>query len=635
MILLTASKIKKSYGIDTILEDVSFTLSSGDRTGVLGINGAGKTTLFKLITDEISPDEGSIFRNKNIKISYMKQFGEYSSEKNAIDEVMGVFTHLVEMEQQLSDLNKKIEKQSLDEDILRFTELNQKYIDMGGLTYRGRIKSTLTGLGFSEEHFSVPLSSLSGGQRTRVMLAKVLLENADVLLLDEPTNHLDIDAVTWLEDFLQSYPGSILLITHDRYFLDKVTNKIYEIEHHKLKEYNGNYSYYKQKKDADRAAEEKDYALKEKEIKRLEGIIAQQKKWNRERNLRTAESKQKAIDRIEQTMVKPEKTLDTLNFKFNFMADCANDVLTVENVSKKFDETVLFDNVNFEVKKGDRVFIMGANGCGKTTLLKILLGRMRSDSGRFKTGPRVESAYYDQAQCDLDDSKTIFEEISDFLPALDNTTIRSALAVFLFKGEEVFKQIGTLSGGEKARVAFAKLMLSKANFLLLDEPTNHLDIPSKEAIEAALGAYEGTLLTVSHDRYFVNKLATKIYLLSKEGITVIHGDYDEYIRTKKLLEEKSEPEKKISSNALDYKQQKALESEKRKLRTKISRAEERITELEEETLQLSEEISNPEISSDFEKIMELNNILTEKNQELERVMEEWEQYSQELDMLES
>ncbi|MBO5452569.1 MAG: ABC-F family ATP-binding cassette domain-containing protein [Clostridia bacterium] len=635
MILLTASKIKKSYGIDTILEDVSFTLSSGDRTGVLGINGAGKTTLFKLITDEISPDEGSIFRNKNIKISYMKQFGEYSSEKNAIDEVMGVFTHLVEMEQQLSDLNKKIEKQSLDEDILRFTELNQKYIDMGGLTYRGRIKSTLTGLGFSEEHFSVPLSSLSGGQRTRVMLAKVLLENADVLLLDEPTNHLDIDAVTWLEDFLQSYPGSILLITHDRYFLDKVTNKIYEIEHHKLKEYNGNYSYYKQKKDADRAAEEKDYALKEKEIKRLEGIIAQQKQWNRERNLRTAESKQKAIDRIEQTMVKPEKTLDTLNFKFNFMADCANDVLTVENVSKKFDETVLFDNVNFEVKKGDRVFIMGANGCGKTTLLKILLGRMRSDSGRFKTGPRVESAYYDQAQCDLDDSKTIFEEISDFLPALDNTTIRSALAVFLFKGEEVFKQIGTLSGGEKARVAFAKLMLSKANFLLLDEPTNHLDIPSKEAIEAALGAYEGTLLTVSHDRYFVNKLATKIYLLSKEGITVIHGDYDEYIRTKKLLEEKSEPEKKISSNALDYKQQKALESEKRKLRTKISRAEERITELEEETLQLSEEISNPEISSDFEKIMELNNILTEKNQELERVMEEWEQYSQELDMLES
>ena len=634
MIQLTASKIKNAYGIETIHEDVSFTVSSGDRTGILGINGAGKTTLFKLITDEISPDEGSIFKNKNIKISYMKQFGEYSSEKNAIDEVMTVFTHLVEMEQELGKLNKKIEQNGINEDILRFTELNQKYIDLGGLTYRGRIKSTLTGLGFSEEHFCVPLSSLSGGQRTRVMLAKVLLENADILLLDEPTNHLDIDAVTWLEDFLSDYSGSILLITHDRYFLDKVTNKIYEIEHHKLKEYNGNYSYYKQKKDADRAALEKDYALKEKEIKRLEGIIAQQKQWNRERNLRTAESKQKVIDRIEQTMVKPEKTLDTLNFKFNFMADCANDVLTVENMSKKFDETVLFDNVNFEVKKGDRVFIMGANGCGKTTLLKILLGRIRSDSGRFKTGPRVESAYYDQAQCDLDDSKTIFEEISDFLPALDNTTIRSALAIFLFKGEEVFKQIGTLSGGEKARVAFAKLMLSKANFLLLDEPTNHLDIPSKEAIESALNAYEGTLLTVSHDRYFVNKLATKIYLLSKDGITVIHGDYDEYIRTQKLIEEKNEPEKKASSNALDYKQQKALESEKRKLRTKISKAEERITELEEEIEKLSEEISKPENSSDFEKIMELNNLLTEKTAELEKTMEEWEGYCQTLEELE-
>ncbi len=624
MILLTASKIKKAYGIETILEDISFTVSSGDRTGILGINGAGKTTLFKLITDEISPDDGSIFRNKNIKISYMKQFGEYSSEKNATDEVMTVFSHMVEMEQELNELNKKIERDSNEELIARFTELNQKYIDSGGLTYRSRIKSTLTGLGFEEEHFSVPLSDLSGGQRTRVMLAKVLLENADILLLDEPTNHLDIDAVTWLEDFLQSYPGSILLITHDRYFLDKVTNKIYEIEHHKLKEYNGNYSYYKQKKEADRAALEKDYALKEKEIKRLEGIIAQQKQWNRERNLRTAESKQKVIDRIEQTMVKPEKTLDTLNFKFNFMADCANDVLTVENVSKHFDGNPLFENVNFEVKKGDRVFIMGANGCGKTTLLKILLGRARSDSGRFKTGPRVEYAYYDQAQCDLDDSKTIFEEISDFLPALDNTTIRSALAIFLFKGEDVFKQIGTLSGGEKARVAFAKLMLSKANFLLLDEPTNHLDIPSKEAIESALKAYEGTLLTVSHDRYFVNKLATKIYLLSKDGITVIHGDYDEYIRTKKLKEDSSEPEKKPSANALDYKQQKALESEKRKLRTKISRAEERITVLEEEINSISEEISKPEISSDFEKIMHLNNELTEKTAQLEETMEEWE-----------
>ena len=333
-------------------------------------------------------------------------------------------------------------------------------------------------------------------------------------------------------------------------------------------------------------------------------------------------------------MVKPEKTLDTLNFKFNFMADCANDVLTVENVSKHFDGVPLFENVNFEVKKNDRIFIMGANGCGKTTLLKILLGRTRADSGRYKIGPRVECAYYDQAQCDLDDSKTIFEEISDFLPALDNTTIRSALAIFLFKGEDVFKQIGTLSGGEKARVAFAKLMLSKANFLLLDEPTNHLDIPSKEAIESALKAYEGTLLTVSHDRYFVNKLATKIYLLSKEGITVIHGDYDEYIKIKSLKESISEPEKKPSSNALDYKQQKALESEKRKLKTKISRLEEKISVLEEEINSLSEEISKPENSSDFEKIMLLNNELTEKTALLEETMKEWEDFCTALEELE-
>ncbi len=630
MILLSASKINKSYGTDTILNDISFSVNSGDKIGILGVNGAGKTTLFKIISEELDPDSGSIYRSKQLKISYMKQHIDFNSENNAYDEVMTVFADLIKTEKELEILNRELENNPTDELIKKQSFLNEYFIENGGLTYKSMALSALKGLGIPENEIHLPVSVLSGGQRTRVMLAKVLLEKADILFLDEPTNHLDIESISWLEEFLGAYKGSIMLITHDRYFLDKVTNKIFEIEHHKLKEYNGNYSYYITKKTADEAAEAKDYALKEKEVQRLQGIIKQQKQWNREKNIKTAESKQKMIDRIESTMVKPEKTLSDIKFRFNFQEECANDVLITEKLSKSFSGTPLFNNINLDIKKSEKVFLLGPNGSGKSTLFKIILGQQRPDSGKIKIGPRVKIAYYDQTQSDLNLNKTIFNEIQDSFPYLTNTEIRSALALFLFKGEDVFKEISTLSGGEKARVCLVKLMLSKSNILFLDEPTNHLDIKSKEALENALSHYDGTLFVISHDRYFINKLANKIYVIGLNGEKCIKGGYDEYLSMQENNVVKIET---VSANKLDYKKQKELDSLKRKLTTKVTRAEETIFSLEEEIENINIKMNDEEISKDYEKIVELTNILEEKQHLLENAMTEWENASKELESL--
>ena len=621
MLILSASKLNKSYGTDKILEDVSFSVNSGDKIGILGVNGAGKSTLFKILTEEIECDEGSIYKSKQLKISYLEQHTSSSSTKNAYDEVMSVFSDLIKTEIELERLNKLIEINPEEELILKQSAISEDYIKNGGLTYKSRTLSALKGLGLSDEQIKLPLSSLSGGQRTRVMLAKILLDKSDILFLDEPTNHLDIDSIAWLENFLASYQGSIMLITHDRYFLDKVTNKIFEIEHHKLKEYNGNYSYYISKKNADRAAAEKDYALKEKEIKRLESIIEQQKRWNREKNIKTAESKQKVIDRIEKTMVKPERMLKDIKFRFNYQEECANDVLTANNLSKKFPDKTLFKNINIEIKKSEKVFLLGANGTGKSTLFKIIMGVDRPNSGTIKLGPRVKIAYYDQTQSDLNLNKTIFDEIQDSLPYLDNTSIRSALALFMFTGEDVFKEISTLSGGERARVCLTKLMLSKSNLLFLDEPTNHLDIMSKEALENALMQYDGTLFVISHDRYFINKLATKIYAITPDGEICINGGFDDYIKS---LEKPSLKETVVSSNKIDYKQQKEYESQKRKLATNIKRAEEKISELEAKIEEINKKLTCDDITSDYEQIVVLTDQLNEYNVELEVQMIEWE-----------
>lgn len=631
MILLSASKLNKSYGTDEILNDVSFSVNTGDKIGILGVNGAGKSTLFKILTGETEGDSGSIYKSKHLKISYMEQYPSDSSDKNAYDEVMTVFSDVIDMEKELNKINNEIEIDHSDELIQRQTVLNEKFIASGGLTYKSMAMSALKGLGLSDEEIKLPLNLLSGGQKTRVMLAKVILEKSDILFLDEPTNHLDIESVTWLENFLASYQGSILLITHDRYFLDKVTNKIFEIEHTHLKEYNGNYSYYIAKKNADNAALEKDYALKEKEIKRLEGIIEQQKRWNREKNIKTAESKQKVIDRIEKTLVKPEKSLKDIKFRFNFQEECANDVLSAKGLSKSFSGKTLFSDINIDIKKSDRVFLLGANGTGKTTLFKTILGQIRPDSGSVKLGPRVKIAYYDQTQSNLSMNKTVFDEIHDSLPYLTNTEVRNALALFLFKGDDVFKEISALSGGERARVCLTKLMLSKSNLLFLDEPTNHLDIMSKEALENALSYYDGTLFVISHDRYFINKLATKIYIISANGEKCILGGYDEYLR----LTQKQEPQKQniVTENKLSFKQAKEFESKKRKLNTKIRRTEEDISLLEEEIEKISALLDSAGKSGDYVEITKLTDELSEKQSELDLKMIEWENASEELNFM--
>ncbi len=631
MILLSASKISKSFGITEILKDISFSVNSGGKIGILGVNGAGKSTLFNILCEELSPDEGTIYKSADLKICHVKQQIECHSSKTPYETVLESFEHITDIEKQLAVYEKEMAENPTDELIQKHHNLNQLYIDEGGLTYKSMITSALNGLGIENELFHIPMSSLSGGQRTKVALAKILLQKSDILLLDEPTNHLDIKAITWLEGFLSSYSGAILLVTHDRYFLDSVTNKIFEIEHHKLKEYNGNYSDYVKQKDEIRKAELKDYTLKAKEIKRLEGIIAQQRQWNREKNIKTAESKQKVIDRIEETMVKPEKTLDSLAFKFNLAEECANDVLTGESLSKGFGDNLLFANVNIDIKKGEKVFLLGENGSGKTTLFNIIMGRLKPDSGKIKIGPRVKVSYYDQTQSTLNLSNTIFDEISDTYPAMDNTAIRSALAVFLFKGEDVFKEISTLSGGERARVSLCKLMLSKANFLFLDEPTNHLDIPSKEALENALLSYNGTLFIISHDRYFINKLATKIYEISKDGEKCVNGSYDYYLSFNKRQNELNAVKEEKEIKGLDFKQQKELESAKRKLRTKITKLEETISQKEEEKAEIEAQLSMPENASDFTLLSELTAKLEEIDTQLMEAMEEWESTQNELE----
>lgn len=624
MILLSASKISKSFGETEIIKDISFTVNHNDKIGILGVNGAGKSTLFNIITDELSPDSGNIYKTNDLKICYIKQQIECLSDKTPYQEVLSSFEDVISLEKEIEALNDIIEKCPDNDLIQKHHNLTQKYVELGGMTYKSMIHSTLTGLGIDESKFNLPMSSLSGGQRTKVALATILLKKSQLLLLDEPTNHLDISAVEWLENFLASYKGAVMIITHDRYFLDKVTNKIFEIEHHKLSEYNGNYSTYISQKEALKAAQLKDYTLKAKEIKRLEGIIAQQKQWNREKNIKTAESKQKVIDRIEQTMVKPEKTLDTLAFNFNLAQECANDVLTAKDISKKFDDKFLFSDINLEVKKGEKIFLLGDNGSGKTTLFNILTGKIPKSSGNIQIGPRVKIAYYDQTLSSLSPQKTIFDDISDTYPYLNNTQIRSALAVFLFKGEDVFKEISLLSGGERARVALCKLMLSKSNFLFLDEPTNHLDIPSKEALETALNGYNGTLFIISHDRYFINKLASKIYDISADGFTCTMGSYDYYLTKKANKTQTNEMVKE--EKGLDFKQQKEIESQKRKLRTKINRTEELIQQLEDEKKDLETQISLPENMSDFELLTKLTERLNETDNKLMQAMMEWEEY---------
>lgn len=630
MAILTVNNIKKMFGTDVIIQDITFEVQKGDRIGLVGINGSGKTTLFKVLNGEYTADEGTFTPARETSIGYMEQHVCRDMEKPAFDEVMTVFAPLLKMEAEIEVLTTKISEmpENLNELIEKQAELNDRFIADGGLTCRNRAKSTLIGLGFAPEQIYAPIGVLSGGQKAKIQLAKMLLGESNLLLLDEPTNHLDIPSVEWLEDFLKNYNGSYIVISHDRYFLDAVTNRTFEIENTHLTEYKGNYTKYLQLKEENRLAMQRVYDNTQREIKRIEGIIEQQKRFNQERNYVTIASKQKSIDRLQATLEKPEDDPDTIKFQFKASQRGGNDVLEAEELALSFGDHRLFKNVNLDIKRGEKVFLIGPNGCGKTSLLKVLLHIYKQTFGDFRFGANIDIGYYDQAQGNLDESKTVIDEIWDLHPYMTQTQVRSALAVFLFKGEDVYKPVKGLSGGERARVLLLKLMLSKANLLILDEPTNHLDIGSCEALENALLGYDGTLFVVSHDRYLINKLADKIYYLTPSGTTLYLGNYDAYLEARQKQETAKAAAEAENGNAVPkantvYKQKKERASEIRKRRAALSKCEREIEAVEAEIDTLNEQLSNPETASDYEKMMEITNKITEQKALADSLMNDW------------
>lgn len=630
MAILTVNNIKKMFGTDVIIQDITFEVQKGDRVGLVGINGSGKTTLFKVLNGEYTADEGTFTPARETSIGYMEQHVCRDMEKPAFDEVMTVFAPLLKMEAEIEALTTKISEmpENLNELIEKQAELNDRFIADGGLTCRNRAKSTLIGLGFAPEQIYAPIGVLSGGQKAKIQLAKMLLGESNLLLLDEPTNHLDIPSVEWLEDFLKNYNGSYIVISHDRYFLDAVTNRTFEIENTHLTEYKGNYTKYLQLKEENRLAMQRVYDNTQREIKRIEGIIEQQKRFNQERNYVTIASKQKSIDRLQATLEKPEDDPDTIKFQFKASQRGGNDVLEAEELALSFGDHRLFKNVNLDIKRGEKVFLIGPNGCGKTSLLKVLLHSYKQTFGDFRFGANIDIGYYDQAQGNLDESKTVIDEIWDLHPYMTQTQVRSALAVFLFKGEDVYKPVKGLSGGERARVLLLKLMLSKANLLILDEPTNHLDIGSCEALENALLGYDGTLFVVSHDRYLINKLADKIYYLTPSGTTLYLGNYDAYLEARQKQEAAKAAAEAEKENAVPrantvYKQKKERASEIRKRRAALSKCEREIEAAEAEIDTLNGQLSDPETASDYEKMMEITNKITEQKALADSLMNDW------------
>lgn len=625
MILMNGSGIKKMFLDETLFDGVSFSIDSSDKIGFVGINGAGKSTLFKIITGQMDYDDGEIFKNKLTKIGYLDQYACSDSENTIMDEMLGAFSEVIDIEQQLDDIRFDIEsgKGDIDALVLKQTRLQERFEELDGFFYKSKIKSTLKGLGFSEEEFSLRVNRLSGGQKTRVALGKILLSDANLLLLDEPTNHLDIESVEWLESFLQSCKTAFIVISHDRYFLDRVTNKTFEMENGRFRSYNGNYSAYMAQREIDKKTEERNYANTMAEIERLESIVEQQRRWNRERNIKTAESKQKVIDKLESTLVKPVETLDDMTFKFKACEGGGQDVVTAQGLSMKFGEKTIFKNAQLHIKKGEKVFILGPNGCGKTTLLKILMGIYAPSSGEYKIGSNIFIGYYDQIQENLDMNKTVFDEVYDEYPNMSVTEIRNALAVFLFRGEDVFKEIKKLSGGERARVELVKLMLKTANFLVMDEPTNHLDIDSREALENALSDYDGTMLMVSHDRYFINKLADRIIYMTEDGLESYNGGYDYFLEHRRT--ETVEKEKKEIPKNIEYKEHKRLAAEKRKVINRFKKVEENISSLEDEIETKNKLFENPEIATDFVKANDLQKEIEILESELEKYFSEWEE----------
>ena len=628
MTVLSFQNLAFSFGERELFRNVNFDINDKEKVGFIGSNGVGKTTILKLIRGELEPTEGAVIIGKDARLGYMEQHTCSKKGRTLYDELISVFDELINLEIEINQVNYRLEHGlgNMEEDLRLQDELTTKFNNDGGLTFRSRTRSALLGLGFTEEDFGLTTDKLSGGQRSKVALAKLLLSKSNLLLLDEPTNHLDIKSVEWLESFLKNYNGAIFVISHDRYFLDRITDKTVELENRKVRCFKGNYSEFLVKKKAEQQAIEDKYEADMREIQRLEGVVAQQRQWNREKNIKTAESKLKQIERIKEQLVIPDSKVERIRFHFEPKCVSGNDVIIADGLSKSFGNKLIFKNASLHITRGERVFILGDNGCGKTTFLKTLMGQYAPDDGTFMFGENLFKGYFDQVQAGLDLNKTAIEEIWSRYPKMTQTQVRSALAAFLFKGDDVFKKISELSGGERARIALLSLMLGGYNLLLLDEPTNHLDAFSREELENTLLDYDGTMLIVSHDRYFINKLSTRILELSENGFTEYLGDYDYYIE-KRASRQPAETQVKAAKpeKVNDYKLKKEQASQQRKLKTQLSRTENEIAELEKEIENIQEKLNSTEVQSDYEKLIEFTDLLNSKNDELMEKYSLWDE----------
>ena len=628
--ILACQNIEKSFDGVTILQDASFHIEEREKAALVGINGAGKSTLFRIIVGELSPDNGQVILAKGKTLGYLAQHQEMENELTIYDCLLQVKQHILDMEIRMREMEAEMKHttgEALTKLMDSYSRLTHEFEMENGYAYKSELTGVLKGLGFQEEDFQKQVSMLSGGQKTRVALGRLLL-------LDEPTNHLDMDSIAWLETYLLNYPGAVFIVSHDRYFLDKVATKIVEIDNGKVSAFTGNYSAYSEKKALLRKAAYQAYLNQQQEIKHQEEVIAKLKSFNREKSIRRAESREKMLDKME-VLEKPVEIDSSMKITLKPRITSGNDVLTVEGLGKSFPPLTLFEDLNFSVKRGERVAIIGNNGTGKTTILKILNEIVPPDTGCFHLGSKVHIGYYDQEHHVLHNEKTIFEEISDDFPKLTNTEIRNLLAAFLFTGDDVFKPIQALSGGEKGRVSLAKLMLSEANFLILDEPTNHLDITSKEILEEALSNYEGTVLYVSHDRYFINKTATRILDLTNQKLVNYIGNYDYYLEKKEELTQIYAPdiqeeavETKTSAVKLDWKQQKEEQARLRKKENDLKKTEAMIEELETRDSEIDEEMAKPEVATNVAECVRLSKEKAEIAQKLEELYEKWEELAE-------
>lgn len=636
--ILSCQGISKSFGEKVILNDASFHIEEREKAALIGNNGAGKTTLLRIIMNEISADSGQVVLMKDKKIGYLAQYQDVSGHRTVYEELLTTKQYIIDMEDRMRAIEVQMKNASgeeLDRLMNTYTRLTHEFELENGYAYKSELMGVLKGLGFTDEDFAKQVETLSGGQKTRVALGKLLISKPDILLLDEPTNHLDMESISWLETYLLNYPGAVFIVSHDRYFLDKVVTKVIEIDAAQVRMYSGNYSAYAEKKAQLRDAQYKAYLNQQRDIKHQEAVIVKLKSFNREKSIRRAESREKMLGKI-QRIEKPTEVQSQMRLSLEPRVVSGNDVLTVEELSKSFPEQTLFTDISFQIKRGERVALIGNNGTGKTTMLKILNDLIPADSGTFSLGSKVQIGYYDQEHHVLHAEKTIFEEISDTYPTLTETEIRNMLAAFLFTGDDVFKVISSLSGGERGRVSLAKLMLSEANFLILDEPTNHLDIASKEILEEALNSYTGTVFYVSHDRYFINQTATRILELTNQAVVNYIGDYDYYLEKKEELTEKYAPVQQetmavqeavpatASEGKLTWQQQKEEQARKRKQEAELKKTEQRIEELENRDKEIDETLVLPDVCTNVGRCAELSREKDKIQQELEELYEKWE-----------